>query len=112
MDVLKFSLRHCFVLALVWLGFAAAPARSQEWTGKINGCEAYIPDLRKPVRAAMINSFGLDDSDWRAVAKKYNCLMVQIVLNHWECPENARKIVATLNQASKDFPNHPEIQYT
>lgn len=100
-----------FLSVIIWVATAAS-VRAEAWTGKINGCDVYIPDINKPIRAAMVNSLAFDDDDWRAVAKEYNCMMIQIVLNHWECPENARKIIATLKEASRQFPAHPEIQYT
>jgi hypothetical protein len=110
--------RFTIAFALLLMAFPVAglcePARP--WRGKINGYDAYIPDLNKPVRAAMINNgvpFLLDDDpDWRAAAIKFNCIQFDISLDYRQPDDGAEKILATLNAASRILRDHREIQYT
>ncbi|WP_156964552.1 hypothetical protein [Methylocapsa aurea] len=88
---------------------------ARPWSGRINGYDAYVPDLNQPIRAAAINN-GVpwlpdSDPDWRAVAMQFNCIQLDIPLDYSAPDISADRIIATLNIAAKDIAGHAEIQY-
>lgn len=99
-------------IAVPSLGWGQAP---QPWSGKVYGYAAYIPDLNKPVRAALINNgvawLSDADPDWLAIAKTYNCIQIDVPLLDSEPDDGAGKILGALNAASETFPDHPEIRH-
>ncbi len=101
-----------FIAAFPPVGWSQS---ARPWSGKIEGHDAYIPDLNKPVRAAMINGAArwltYDDPDWGAVADRYNCIEFDIELDYRTPGANVDKILAALRAASEAFPEHPEIQH-
>lgn len=92
-----------------WSGMISVAAASDQ--AKPLQVPAWIPDLGKPVRAALIMGWAYDDPDWRAVAVEFNCLMISTTLNASEPAANAQRILAILERASLQFPDHPEIRY-
>jgi hypothetical protein len=105
-------------LALAMILLLAPMGRAetaQPWSGKINGYDAYVPDLNKPIRAAAINGgvAWLSDSnpDWRAVAIAFNCIQLALPLDYERPDASAERIITTLTMASAALPGHPEIQY-
>lgn len=103
-------------LSLIVLAPSAAWSEAaRPWSGKINGYDAYVPDLNKPIRAATINN-GVpwlpdSDPDWRVAAIAFNCIQLAIPLDHQLPDASAERIIATLTAASEALSNHPEIQY-
>ncbi|MDD5200192.1 MAG: hypothetical protein PHC88_10375 [Terrimicrobiaceae bacterium] len=119
----------------------SAPTKTLEWNGVIKAAipgeqkqayQAFIPDVSKPVRAALImNNLGLfpGGTHWRALAEKFNCIMINfpVLQPPYTTPSDskravgtidyrfanggAQRILAALAQASRDLPGHPEIQY-
>ncbi|MDD5351092.1 MAG: hypothetical protein PHQ12_12845, partial [Chthoniobacteraceae bacterium] len=126
--------------AFLFLATTAVGNQEREWDGVIHAgipgeqvqeYPAYLPDRNKPVRAAIIiNNMGLfpGQSHWRALAAEFNCLMINFpallpkqttprdkrpvgTIDYRCAGEGARRVVSALAQASRDFPDHPEIQY-
>lgn len=109
-----------WLVVLFALFCAAFPLRAsaeagRPWKGRINGYEAYIPDLDKPVRAALVNNGSKwlpdDDPDWRAAAVRFNCLEIDVPVDYRQPDVGAQRILAALSAASALIPDHPEIEF-
>lgn len=101
----------CLLLAAGSPGaLAAAP---HPWRGRMGAAEAFIPDLDRPVRAALVSLnpevLPADGPDWRAVATRFNALQLSMRLPYSRQDENARKILDALAAGSRMFASHPEI---
>ncbi|WOJ91300.1 hypothetical protein RZS28_08615 [Methylocapsa polymorpha] len=109
---LKILTALLFIMAFPPVGWSQS---AHPWSGKINGYDAYIPDLNKSIRAALINNAAAwlsdSDPDWRAVAEQYNCIQLDIPLDYRQQDAGADKILGALGVASKAISGHPEIQH-
>lgn len=111
------ALTLAFAIALGLAGASAAALGASEprpWRGKINGYDAYLPDLAKPARAAFINISPVwlpdDEPNWRAAAAEFNSIQLDLPLTYSDPEGNAKKILDTLRAAARRLPNHPEIE--
>lgn len=111
------ALSLVFALALGQAGASTAAFGASEakpWRGKINGYDAYLPDLAKPARAAFINISPVwlpdDEPNWRSVAAEFNSIQLDLPLTYFDPEGNAKKILDALQAAARKIPNHPEIE--
>ncbi|WP_395666146.1 hypothetical protein [Methylocella sp.] len=96
--------------------FAAPdPLPAKAWRGRLGAASAYLPDADSPARFAFVNAspdaLPPDDPRLRALARKYNALVLALKLDWREQDANARLILDALADGARRLPARPELAH-
>lgn len=97
---------------------AAQPATAQAeriWRGRLGEAQALIVNFDRPLRAAFVNASANvlreDDPSLRALAEKYDAVILNLPLDWNVQDKSAQKILDALAAGARRFPEWPEFAH-